>query len=78
MAHHRSPPLRRERLRDALPRSIDMLSQSRRDEIPAGFLADYVALRWVEQRGGRWRVTAAGGHICQQVLDRGCPHGGAS
>lgn len=62
--------LRRERLRDALPASIDMLTRRRASDIPAGYIEDYVALHWLEWHGGGLRVTVTGDNICRQVVNR--------
>lgn len=62
--------LRRERLRDALPATIELLTRRRAGDIPAGYIDDYVALHWLEWHGGGLRVTVTGDNIRRQVVSR--------
>lgn len=62
-----APPLRREVLRDALASSVSMLHHDRADDIPDGYLADYVALAWLRWTGGRLCLTTAGEALCRQL-----------
>lgn len=59
---------RREALRNALPESVDKLYRRRACDIPEGFIEDYVALNWLEWRGGGLRVTPTGENVCSQLL----------
>ena len=62
--------LRRERLRDELLASVEALECRRTDLLPDGFLADYLALRWLEMRDGEPRLTLAGHQICAVLRER--------
>jgi len=62
-----SSTTRRGALRDALPASVGMLSRHRACEIPAGYVDDYVALDWLEWRGGSLQLTIVGKNILQQL-----------
>jgi hypothetical protein len=59
--------LRREALRDGLQRAVDHLKARRADLIGDGFIADYVALDWLEWHGGNLRLTVIGGNVCRQL-----------
>jgi hypothetical protein len=59
--------VRHEHLRDHLPGTVDALRQRRADLVPEGFIADYVALDWLEWNGGSLRITLTGANICKQV-----------
>jgi len=61
------PVLRRETLRNALLSSVDQLHRRRASEIPDGYIDDYVALNWLEWRGGGLRVTTEGENVCTQM-----------
>lgn len=65
-----SPTLRRERLRDGLPSAVAMLKADRVDLIPQGFVDDYVALSWLEDRGAGLRVTYSGAALCMDIVAR--------
>ena len=62
-----APMLRRERLRNNLPVTVDALRRRRADLVPEGFIADYVALDWLEWNGGAVRITLTGTNICKQI-----------
>jgi hypothetical protein len=64
----RTPPvLRREQLRYELLATVDSLYRRRADLVCEGFIADYVALRWLEWNGGSLRLTATGDRMCEQM-----------
>lgn len=65
-----APVLRRERLRNQLPSTLDALNRRRADLVPEGFIADYVALDWLEWCGGALRITPTGKNICTQMRAR--------
>jgi hypothetical protein len=66
-----SPPSsRREQLRDALRVTVDMLNRGRVDLIAPGFLADYLALDWLEDRGTGLRLTSRGTALCLEIALR--------
>ena len=62
-----APISRRQQLRDELLSTIDALHQRRADLVPEGFIADYVALDWLEWNGGSLRITLSGTNMCQQM-----------
>ena len=67
----RPPPVsRREQLRDELLTTVDSLHRRRADLISEGFIADYVALHWLEWNGGALRLTVSGDNICAQMRVR--------
>ena len=62
-----TPQLRRQSLRDSLLPTIDLLQQRRADQIADGFIADYLALDWLEWDGGILRLTVTGANVCKQL-----------
>jgi len=67
----RPPPVsRREQLRDERLTTVDSLHRRRADLISEGFIADYVALHWLEWNGGALRLTVSGDNICEQMRAR--------
>ena len=67
----RPPPFsRREQLRNELLSAIDSLHRRRADLISEGFIADYIALHWLEWNGGALRLTVSGDNICEQMRAR--------
>jgi hypothetical protein len=65
------PPLsRREQLRNELLSTVDSLHRRRADLISEGFIADYVALHWLEWNGGALRLTVTGNNMCDQMRAR--------
>ena len=67
----RPPPVsRREQLRDELLTTVDSLHRRRADLVSEGFIADYVALHWLEWNGGALRLTVSGDNICEQMRAR--------
>jgi len=65
-----APPLRRHVLRDALPGTVQLLAQKHAHAIQKGFIDDYVALDWLEWRGGTLKLTTVGENICKQLAHR--------
>jgi len=62
------PPLsRRELLRLELLTTVDSLYRRRADLVSEGFIADYVALNWLEWHGGALRLTTTGENMCLQM-----------
>jgi hypothetical protein len=61
------PSMRRDALREALPGTVGLLKQCRAADVEDGFIADYVALQWLEWHGGTLRLTVVGQNICQQI-----------
>jgi hypothetical protein len=68
-----APTLRRETLRDGLSEVMSHLKNRRADLIDEGFIADYVALDWLEWHGGTLRATEVGDNICRQLAHRQPP-----
>ena len=65
-----APLLRRHILRDALPGTARSLATKHAHAIEKGFIEDYVALDWLEWRGGTLRLTTVGENICKQLMHR--------
>ena len=61
------PTLRREQLRIELLSTVDSLRRRRTDLVSEGFIADYVALHWLEWNGGALRLTVTGENVCAQM-----------
>ena len=63
------PPLllRREQLLRKLLDATELLQRSRADLIPDGYVADYLALRWLERDGVRLTLTDAGRAVCRRL-----------
>ena len=70
VARKSAPSLRRHILRDALPGTVRSLVAKRADAIEKGFIDDYVALDWLEWRGGTLKLTTVGENICKQLMHR--------
>jgi len=47
-----------------------MLNANRADLIPHGFVDDYVALSWLEDRGAGLRLTCSGAALCVDIAAR--------
>jgi hypothetical protein len=47
-----------------------MLDADRVDLIPRGFVDDYVALSWLENRGAGLRLTTSGAALCVDIAAR--------
>ncbi|MCY7314709.1 MAG: hypothetical protein LH480_03575 [Rubrivivax sp.] len=67
---HRTPPLRQEALRVALPATVDLLKQHRASDIAEGDIDDYVNMNWLEWNGGSLRLTVTGDNVCKQQRAR--------
>jgi hypothetical protein len=65
-----APVLRREQLRDRFPGIVDALHGGHADRVPEGFIADYVALDWLEWNSGALRVTLSGTTLCEQMREQ--------
>jgi hypothetical protein len=70
VARKTSPALRRHALRDALPGTVRLLADKHAYAIEKGFIDDYVALDWLEWRGGTLKLTTVGENICKQLTYR--------
>ena len=57
-------------MRNELLTAVDSLHRRRADLISEGFIADYVALHWLEWNGGALRLTVSGDNICAQMRAR--------
>ena len=62
------PSSRQEALRKGLCLTADLLRRRQACDIPAGYVDDYVALDWLEWRGGTLRLTTTGENICRHVV----------
>jgi len=71
VAHKTEPALRRHTLRDALPGTVRLLTAKHAHAIEKGYIDDYVALDWLEWRGGTLKLTTVGENICKQLTHRG-------
>lgn len=67
------PTRRIERLRQALPGSVEQLRLSRKPDLPPGFVEDYVALSWLEWHGGLLRVTSVGEELLKRLDAKSAP-----
>jgi hypothetical protein len=65
-----APTLRRHLLREALPGTVSLLAAKHAHAIQKGFIDDYVALDWLEWRGGTLKLTTVGENICKQLSHR--------
>jgi len=59
---------RRDALRDRLLGTVDLLKQRRAAEIAEGDIDEYVALHWLEWRGGSLKLTTTGENVCKHLL----------
>lgn len=57
----------RERLRQALPLTVERLNQRQADLIEDSDIEAYVGLNWLEWHGGGLRLTITGRNVCAQV-----------
>ena len=65
------PPVsRRDQLRLELLTTVDSLHRRRADLVSEGFIADYVALDWLEWNGGALCLTVTGTNMCEQMRAR--------
>jgi len=61
------PRLRRQVLREKLLPTVQLLNCRRADQVDDGFIADYLALDWLEWNGGTLRLTVTGSNVCEQL-----------
>ena len=57
----------RERLRQALPATVDHLQQHQAGRIDDQDIDAYVKLNWLEWHGGGLRLTITGRNVCAQL-----------
>jgi hypothetical protein len=58
----------RERLRQALPATVDHLQRHQADRIDDNDIDAYVRLNWLEWHGGGLRLTITGRNVCAQMV----------
>ena len=58
----------RERLRRALPATVELLQSCQADRIDDRDIDAYVNLNWLEWHGGGLRLTITGRNVCAQSL----------
>ena len=66
-AREASEAAARERLRQALPATVDHLQQHQADRIDDSDIDAYVRLNWLEWHGGGLRLTITGRNVCAQL-----------
>ena len=59
---------RRERLRRALPATVELLQSRQADRIDDADIDAYVSLNWLEWHGGGLRLTITGRNVCAQSV----------
>ena len=57
----------RERLRQALPLTVERLNHRQADLIDDQDIEGFVALNWLEWHGGGLRLTITGRNVCAQM-----------
>ena len=57
----------RERLRQALPLTVERLNHRQADMIDDSDIDAYVNLNWLEWHGGGLRLTITGRNVCAQL-----------
>ena len=57
----------RERLRQALPATVDHLQNHQAGQIDGDDIDAYVKLNWLEWHGGGLRLTITGRNVCAQM-----------
>jgi hypothetical protein len=57
----------RERLRQALPATVDHLQRHQAGRIDDNDIDAYVKLNWLEWHGGGLRLTITGRNVCAQM-----------
>lgn len=57
----------RERLRQTLPATVDLLHHRQAGKISDSDIEDYVRLHWLEWHGGGLRLTITGRNVCAQT-----------
>lgn len=58
----------RERLRQALPATVELLQNRQADQIDDADIEAYVNLNWLEWQGGGLRLTITGRNVCAQLV----------
>lgn len=58
----------RERLKRALPATVELLQSRQADRIDDSDIDAYVNLNWLEWHGGGLRLTITGRNVCAQSL----------
>ncbi|MBU1358880.1 MAG: hypothetical protein KKC79_03095 [Gammaproteobacteria bacterium] len=58
----------RERLRQALPATADLLQHRQAGQIDSNDIDAYVKLNWLEWHGGGLRLTITGRNVCAQSV----------
>lgn len=58
---------RQDVLRDRLLATVDLLKQRRAAEIAEDYIDGYVALHWMEWRGGSLKLTTTGENVCKHL-----------
>jgi hypothetical protein len=66
-ARQASEAAARERLRQALPATVDHLHHHQADRIDDNDIDAYVRLNWLEWHGGGLRLTITGRNVCAQL-----------
>lgn len=56
-------------LRDALLDVVDLLRRRRAAQIPSRDIDDYVALGWLQWKGGGLALTESGQALCKQLVE---------
>ncbi|MET3494060.1 hypothetical protein [Variovorax boronicumulans] len=56
----------RERLKRALPATVELLQSRQADRIDDSDIDAYVGLNWLEWHGGGLRLTITGRNVCAQ------------
>lgn len=64
---------RRDALKEGLPHVVQCLKSHRANLIGDGCIDDYVALDWLEWRGGHLQLTVVGQNICRQIVLASAP-----
>ena len=64
----------RETLKDGLPHVVQCLKAHQANLIGDGCIEDYVALDWLEWRGGHLQLSEVGQNICRQITLAGITH----
>ena len=72
---HRTPAIRQEALRSALPATVVLLKQQRAGDIAVTDIDDYVNMNWLEWNGGSLRLTVTGDNVCKQQRALSQPQG---
>lgn len=60
-------PNRTDTLRNELLVTVDALHRRRADLVSETLIDDYVALNWMEWKGGTLQLTQTGKNVCEQM-----------